>query len=282
MKLHARIVLMILAPIALIHGCNDGNKPKPEANVVGSSNTDTAAQPPASDGSTPAAGPATTATPAAGAMRGTVRETMDSGGYSYMQVETGTGSVWAAANQMKVAVGDTVELIGGMPMQDFYSRTLDRTFDVILFVSSAAVMGNQAATDDSAGQPAKLPPIDTPGNRPKPGEPPAVQPGRIEKLPDGHTVADLFEKKADLAGKTVRIRARVVKASRGIMGKNWLHIQDGTGQPGKNDITVTSAAGFAEVGSTVIVEGTFAIDKDIGAGYFFPVIIEDAKITLES
>ncbi len=101
------------------------------------------------------------------------------------------------------------------------------------------------------------------------------------KVAGGQTVAELFARKTDLVDKRVRLRGRVVKANRGIMGKNWLHIQDGTGDSGSNDLTVTSVDGYAAPGATVIVEGTLGVDKDIGAGYFFPVIIEDAVIKTE-
>ena len=91
-----------------------------------------------------------------------------------------------------------------------------------------------------------------------------------------------LEHKADLNGKPVKLRARVVKASRGIMGKNWLHLRDGTGEASQNDVTVTSVDGYAAPGAVVVVEGTLGVDKDIGAGYFFPVIIENARIIIEA
>ena len=81
-----------------------------------------------------------------------------------------------------------------------------------------------------------------------------------------------------LTGKVVKFRGRVVKASRMILGSNWLHIQDGTGEPGSNDITVTSKTGFAAVGSIVVIEGTLGVNKDYGAGYSYDVIVEDASV----
>jgi len=65
-----------------------------------------------------------------------------------------------------------------------------------------------------------------------------------------------------------------------IMGKNWLHVQDGTGGPGANDLTVTCAT-TAKVGDIVLIRGTLVIDKDFGAGYKYDVMIEDAQITVE-
>lgn len=220
-------------------------------------------------------------------LRGTVEETMDAAGYTYMRVKTDRESIWAAARAMKVAVGDTVELVGAMPMRDFHSKTLNRTFKTILFVGGATVIGGEKAAppaDRAQGLPPGHPPLsDAPtAGKSKPTPPVGIRPGEIEKLEDGRTVAELFEHKADLNGKPVRLRARVVKASRGIMGKNWLHLRDGTGETGQNDVTVTSVEGYAAPGAVVIAEGMLGVDKDIGAGYFFPVIIEDAKIIIET
>jgi hypothetical protein len=94
------------------------------------------------------------------------------------------------------------------------------------------------------------------------------------------TIAAIYENKSSLAGKPVRVRGRVVKAISGVMGRNWLHIQDGTGDQGTNDLTVTSAA-MAPVGSTVVIEGILGVDRDFGAGYRYAVMVEEAKVTVE-
>jgi hypothetical protein len=74
-----------------------------------------------------------------------------------------------------------------------------------------------------------------------------------------------------------------VKYNSGIMGRNWLHIQDGSGDPAKSthDITVTSEAS-TKVGDLVTVRGVLATDKDFGAGYAYDAIIEDASLQVES
>ncbi len=63
------------------------------------------------------------------------------------------------------------------------------------------------------------------------------------------------------------------------MGKNWLHIQDGTGNPLKNhhDLVVTTME-EPDKGAIVPVEGTLNYERDFGAGYKYDVIVEDAKI----
>jgi hypothetical protein len=107
-------------------------------------------------------------------------------------------------------------------------------------------------------------------------------PIKVEKASgsEGKTVAELFAQRAALKGKTVAVRGKVVKFLPEIMGKNWVHIRDGSGSAkGKdNDLTVTTKEKVA-VGDVVVVRGTLQSDKDIGAGYEFPAIIEDAKLS---
>jgi hypothetical protein len=95
---------------------------------------------------------------------------------------------------------------------------------------------------------------------------------------NGKTVADVYAEAKALAGKPVAIRGKVVKVSKGIMGYNWFHIQDGSGDKAArtHDLTVTSDA-LVEKGSTVLVTGTVAADKDFGAGYRYAVIVEKAS-----
>jgi len=90
----------------------------------------------------------------------------------------------------------------------------------------------------------------------------------------------MFTKKAELAGKSVSVRGKVVKFTPEIMGKNWIHLQDGTGAEGTSDLTVTTSAS-AKMGDTVTVSGVVVIDKDFGYGYAYDVIIEDAEVTVE-
>ncbi len=213
---------------------------------------------------------------------------MDAGGYSYVLVSHGTRETWAAAKQFAVSVGDEVELAGLMPMGDFHSPTLNRTFEVIQFVGRARVIGGGGGggaappATDALGMPAGHPAIGEPGASARPVKPAPPNAGEIVAIADGVTVSELFAKKADLNGKPVKFRGRVVKANRGILGKNWLHIQDGTGAAGTNDITVTSVSDYADVGSLVVVEGTLGLNRDFGSGYSYAVIVEEAKVTLES
>ena len=91
-------------------------------------------------------------------------------------------------------------------------------------------------------------------------------------------IEEVFAKKDTLNGKRITVKGEVVKFNSGIMGKNWVHINDGSGKPGTNDLTATTQD-TAKVGDKVIVSGTLAVGKDFGAGYKYEAIIEEATIT---
>lgn len=266
--------------LVLIAGCRNGNSSQP----VTSGDLDRKPaehSPGVSQSETPAAVKTMEFVP--DPLRGTVKEAMHAGAYTYILVATDSGEHWAAARTLPVAVGDEVELAGLGAMSNFHSPTLKRTFDVIQFVGSAKVIGGGDGSDADAallsGLPAGHPPI---GDVVVP--PPAAaatQSIDIDAESNEVTVAQLHAKKAELDGKLVRIRGKVVKASRGIMGSNWLHIRDGTGEPPENDITVTSKTGFAAKGSTVVIVGTVALDRDFGSGYKYDVIVENATVRAE-
>jgi hypothetical protein len=94
------------------------------------------------------------------------------------------------------------------------------------------------------------------------------------------TVAELYAGKAGLAGTVVSVRGKVVKFSAQIMGKNWAHVQDGSGSAGTNDLTVTTMD-TAKVGDTVLVSGKLTLDRDFGGGYKYALIIEDGSVAVE-
>ena len=202
---------------------------------------------------------------------GTVVETMNTGGYTYVQVDTGEEKVWAAAPEFKVKTGDLVTVPRGMLMRNHHSKTLDRTFDEIYFVSGIRVAGAEEPSEKKTASPhgniaAKAPKdIDFSG---------------IKKPKGGKSVEELYAEKDSLNGKEVTVRGKVVKFSSNIMGKNWMHIQDGTGGKDTNDLTVTTK-GVAKVGDTVVIKGKMAADKDLGFGYKYTILVEDASVTVE-
>lgn len=117
---------------------------------------------------------------------------------------------------------------------------------------------------------------------------PAAQPGAavdlagIAQAEGGKTVAEVFADKDALAGQSVTVRGKVVKVNAGILGTNWVHVRDGSGSEGTNDLTVTTAETVPNVGDTVLVTGTVALNKDFGMGYTYDVMVENADVTVEA
>ena len=104
----------------------------------------------------------------------------------------------------------------------------------------------------------------------------------IKRAEGGKTVQEIIFDSAKLAGQTVTVRGKVAKYNAMVMGKNWLHLQDGSGSGDKrdNDLTITSATP-AKVGDMVLVTGKVTTNKDFGSGYKFAVILEDAQVRIE-
>lgn len=214
---------------------------------------------------------------------GTVLETMNSGGYTYVYVDTGSEKLWAAGPATTASVGQVVVMDKGMAMPEFHAKSLDRTFDVIYFVSYIRAAGE-------AGQAQEAPHGDTggmggmgaagagDGSSHSQVEKTAVT--GVAKVADGYTVEEIFTQSAALSGKPVKVRGQVVKFTPNIMGTNWVHIQDGTGSDATADLTVTTSATVA-AGDLVVVEGPLTVNKDFGAGYKYAAIIENASITKE-
>jgi hypothetical protein len=204
---------------------------------------------------------------------GKVLAATNAAGYTYVQVDTGSNKLWAVTTQFPVNVGDGVTVSGGMPMTGYHSKSLNRDFDVVFFASGIAVAG---------GQPGVMPSL--PAGHPQvtslPGAPQDFT--GLKRAEGGKTVAEIFAAKTSLAGQPVSVRGKVVKYNVMILGKNWLHIQDGTGSAANadNDLTVTTGA-TAKVGATVLVSGNVSTNRDFGAGYKYSVILEDAKVTVE-
>ncbi len=215
---------------------------------------------------------------------GKVVETMNAGSYTYVQVDDGAKKIWAAAPKFAVAVGDTVVVPDGMAMRDFQSKALGRTFDLVYFVSGIQVVGGQALKEPLAAAHGG----DNHGAHGSAAQGAAhtaatagtVDLSNIPKAAGGQTVAELFANKAALAGTDVAVRGRVVKFTPQVMGKNWIHVQDGTGSSGANDLAVSTNA-TAAVGNTVLVRGKLSTDRDLGFGYHYDVIIEDAAVGVE-
>lgn len=199
-------------------------------------------------------------------LNGEIVETMNAAGYTYILLDTGADKVWVAASETRVEVGQRVRVPGGQVMTGFPSKTLNRTFDRIVFASGIYPEGSQEKTaGQDHGMAGSTRSVVTDAH---------VE--NVARAAGGYTVEEILGQGPALDGQQVKVHGRVVKFSADIMGTNWMHIQDGT--PG--DLAVTTDT-IVTRGDLVTVEGVLSVNKDFGAGYLYPAIIEKAVVTRE-
>ncbi len=196
--------------------------------------------------------------------RAIVLEQTIGGNYSYFRVKENKDEYWIATSYLEdIKVGDTLFYSSAMEMSNFYSKSLEKEFDKILFVEDASRTPFKTSEfihpELSSSKDTTL---------------------KIEPLPNGLTIEKIYLEKEQLNGKTITVKGKVTKFNDDILGKNWIHLQDGTGDNKYFDLLVTSQA-FVNVGNIIIVRGKLALDKDFGAGYKYEVLIEDAVILPE-
>ena len=187
-----------------------------------------------------------------------VLEAINSGGYTYIKVQEGSEQYWIAMTQREVQKGKNIKYNEQGWMQQFHSKTLNRTFEKILFASDAS-------TPTTVVKRVSKPDILTSQYQEK---------GTI-------TIAELFAHRERYVGKKIRVRGLVTKSSVQIMKRNWVHLQDGSSFKRQNDLVFTTNSPTPTKGSVVVAEGTVVIDKDFGYGYFYPVIVEESSFLVK-
>jgi hypothetical protein len=211
-----------------------------------------------------------------------VQEIINTPEYTYLRLkEIGnpqvkeTDTVWVAVTLMEAKNGDTLYYKGGFPMNNFTSKTINRTFKTILFLDNINKTPDFAKNNLNTDNPQK-----------KMGSTDSLQAGKpkitkidvkIEAGAGITKIGDLYAKKESFKGKSITVKGKVVKFSENIMGKNWVHLQDGTESNGKFDLTITTLSAV-KAGDIVTFEGVISLDKDFGYSYFYDVIMEDAKL----
>jgi hypothetical protein len=195
----------------------------------------------------------------------TVKEVIQASSYTYLNVEENNEIYWIAVNKGAYEVGNVLYYDNGMEMNNFESKDLQRTFESIFFVQDITdqprLPGEETQPSMSQGQPQKptLEKLDI----------------NIEPADDGISISTLYADKDNYKDKIVKIKGQVTKFNPNIMGKNWIHIQDGSEHNGSFDLTITTIQ-TVNVGDVVTFEGKIFLDKDFGAGYAYDLIMEEA------
>lgn len=183
--------------------------------------------------------------------------------YTYMKVKEKTDEFWIATIKFEPKVGNKYFYRGGLLKTDFESQEHKRVFDKIFLVTSII---------DASEHPGGSGTMETemPSNHIHAHEPADVK-GAIK-------LSELLANKDNFKGKTVIVTGSCVKFNGGIMGKNWVHIQDGSRNNNKvSDITITTDE-FVNIGDNIAFEGKVILNKDFGAGYKYDILIENGKL----
>lgn len=218
-------------------------------------------------------------------LSGKVLETMDGGGYTYVQLQNGPEKLWVAIPLTKVKVGQQLSLVPGFEMKNFTSKGLNRKFDKVVF--SAGVANEKIHLSESAvkmahqGVPQPAPAAQQAPKQAKQPKPAAKKNEKVAKAKgaNAYSVAEIHAQKGKLEKKQVVVRGRVTKVAERIMKKNWIHIQDGTGSKGKKtDELVVTSKQVPKEGDVVTATGTLYNNLDFGSGYRYKVLIQDASL----
>lgn len=234
--------LFIVAIVAFLSGCNSG----PESQIPDSANS--------------------------GIHKVIAEEIIQASEYTYLRVKEGDAEIWLAVSKVEAKAGETYYYKGGLPMTDFESRELSKTFKQILFLDSFGTSPDFVAK----GIPHENP-HSSDSTQGASKENNAKREVKIEKAKGGISIEELFLNKQAHAGKKIKIRGIVTKYNPGIMDRNWVHVQDGTEASGEYDLTITTLEEVSS-GDTVTFEGVIVLGRDFGFGYSYAVIMEEAKL----
>lgn len=183
--------------------------------------------------------------------------------YTYILASENGNQYWIAVTKMNPQKGETLYFSQSMAMKNFKSETLNRTFDSILFVQDIS---------------------QAPSNQKGMSHPQVFTQSKadvhIKPIKDGKTVEQIYQQRDQLKGQTVKVKGQVVKYNPHIMGRNWVHIQDGTGSNNDFDLMITTPDSV-KTGDVVVIEGTVEINQDFGAGYSYQVMLSNGKILSE-
>lgn len=215
---------------------------------------------------------------------GTVIYTKNAGNYTYIRLKEAGREIWLATSPIQVSVGDPIEYMGGDVMKKFESKAMKKTFDEIRFVTRIRVVKNVSLPDNHAMASISHPTSGskdglTEGAKDAPKKSPVVavpQKGEIKKGEKDNTVEEIFAGREQLKDRPVTLRGKVIKVSRNILKKNWITLSDGTGTA-PDDRIVAVTTDLVPLGDVATVTGTLKTNVNLGAGYKYKVLIDDAE-----
>lgn len=196
----------------------------------------------------------------------TIKEVLQTGGYTYLLVQEAQKEHWLAVQKFDAKVGEKIYFVEAMEMNNFESKELDRVFDKIFFVDQFS-----KTPIDVASQKAEV------INNKKKEMQQLLDSIKIDPVSGGQSIGELYSNAEAFKEKAVLVRGQVVKVNMDIMDRNWVHLVDGTKGSDRSDLTFTTQE-LVKIGDTVVFKGILAIDREFGAGYVYPLIVEEAVL----
>ncbi len=193
-----------------------------------------------------------------------VNEVIQTSQYTYLKVSENGAENWIAVTAQEAAKDEIYYYQDALEMANFKSKELNRTFEKIYFVQGLSKQPIAAPAQAAIPHKGKVMDGKKDGISVSPAE-------------GSTSIAQLYAGAANFGGKKVKMKGQVVKINEEVMGKNWIHLQDGTGTTGDFDLAVTTLD-KVKMDEVVTFEGTISLKKDFGYGYFYDVIMEDAKL----
>lgn len=190
-----------------------------------------------------------------------VTEVIQAGSYTYLGVQSGDRNYWAVVQKADLPVGAWVRFTEEMLYPKYHSKALERDFEDVVFASDLYYRSAEEASKHLAfmQKPLEKSPYKTKGTL---------------------SIAQIQEQKKDLKDRSITLRAKVVKVSKNILERNWVHLQDGTGEPNPGEPVgriVATSNELPKVGDVVTVKGILGVEKEFGSGYIYPIIIEESR-----
>ncbi len=198
-----------------------------------------------------------------------VQEVLQANSYTYVHGLEGEQTMWMAIPKREVEVGKTYYYAPGMEMKNFKSKDLDREFESIYFLSGISETPLEANIIDGQGA---MPDDEFHTKK----EAPQQQQELSIAPEEGVTsIGSLYANRSDFENKKVKVKGVVTKFNPEIMDKNWVHIQDGSGDENGFDLTITTLDNVG-IGSIATFEGVLVLNKDFGHGYKYDLLLENA------
>jgi len=191
-----------------------------------------------------------------------VLEVLPTSKYVYLKVDEKGEEFWIATSKKEVKVGETYFYKNGILKTNFESKEHNRVFDKVYLVANIVPANHGVEQSTTTSQPKET-------NE-------SEAPKKIE-IEGSIKISELVNNKSKYDGKEVQISGKCTKLNPNIMGRNWIHLKDGSMD--EYDLVVTSDVAVPE-GHVVTMKGIVVLDKDFGAGYKYDLIIENGQIVI--